>query len=504
MHFTSPVHWAEGLFLQPQHLQRFQQNVAHDSYALFALQQPYPYGVIELELNEDALLEQRVEVRKLKAVLSDGTLLDVPHNASVPPLTVTTDLTSKLNAPTIEICLCVPLLSTQHSNVCTKEKNQGRYELSLEEVGDENRDQGLSEVTLVMRRYHAFLCERSQVPDQALALPLIQLNWSSTEQGQLSLSLNQHYMPPYLTVSATCPLLHLGQELLLTLRQQQLQLQHQLSERALENQVFTAAEVIKLQVLATLTGFVAKAQCFLQPQLITPFAFYLELVELLSQLSILRPQVNLQLKPYEHDNALPCCEQVVRLIRLFLHEESNTECQIFDFEPHTPNTQILRLTQTAPLESNEIYLALHVDLPNTSAAGTSAAGTSSAGTGAAGTSAAGTGAAGTSAAGTGAAGTGGTGLTLLQIAQTIESGDKFRLLDPASYNERIRGVKLSYLRYPPQYLPQSNFNLLFRVKTDESVRVWHYIMSDKALLLDYAPELWGPIKAQLIVVSPTH
>lgn len=474
MHFISPVHWAEGLFLQPQHLQRFQQNVAHDSYALFALQQPYPYGVIELELNEDALLEQRVEVRKLKAVLSDGTLLDVPHNASVPPLTVTTDLTSKLNAPTIEICLCVPLLSTQHSNVCTKEKNQGRYELSLEEVGDENRDQGLSEVTLVMRRYHAFLCERSQVPDQALALPLIQLNWSSTEQGQLSLSLNQHYMPPYLTVSATCPLLHLGQELLLTLRQQQLQLQHQLSERALENQVFTAAEVIKLQVLATLTGFVAKAQCFLQPQLITPFAFYLELVELLSQLSILRPQVNLQLKPYEHDNALPCCEQVVRLIRLFLHEESNTECQIFDFEPHTPNTQILRLTQTAPLESNEIYLALHVDLPNTSAAGTSAAGT------------------------------GGTGLTLLQIAQTIESGDKFRLLDPASYNERIRGVKLSYLRYPPQYLPQSNFNLLFRVKTDESVRVWHYIMSDKALLLDYAPELWGPIKAQLIVVSPTH
>ena len=121
MRFTSPVHWAEGLFLQPQHLQRFQQNVAHDSYALFALQQPYPYGVIELELNEDALLEQRVEIRRLKAVLRDGTLLDMPHNASVPPLTVTTDLTSKLNAPTIEICLCVPLLSTQHSNVFTKD-----------------------------------------------------------------------------------------------------------------------------------------------------------------------------------------------------------------------------------------------------------------------------------------------------------------------------------------------------------------------------------------------
>lgn len=472
MHFTPSVHWAEGLFLQPQHLQRFQHNVAHDNYALFALQQPYPYGVIELELNEDALLEQRVEVRKLKAVLSDGTLLDVPHNASIAPLQLTSEFARTLTSETIEICLCVPLWSNQHSNIC-EGSNLGRYELSSEEVGDENKGLGLSEVTLVLRRYHAFLCVRSQVPDKALSLPLVQLNWSSTEQVQLSLSCNRHYMPPYLTVSATCPLLHLGQELLLTLRQQQLQLQHQLSERALENQVFTAAEVIKLQVLATLTGFVAKAQCFLQPQLITPFAFYLELVELLSQLSILRPQVNLQLKPYEHDNALPCCEQVVRLIRLFLHEESNTECQIFDFEPHTPNTQILRLTQTAPLESNEIYLALHLDLSTTSAPETNGA-------------------------------TSGSGPTLLQVAQTIESGDKFRLLDPASYSERIRGVKLSYLRYPPQYLPHSDFNLLFRVKTDESVRVWHYIMSDKAILLDYAPELWGPIKAQLIVVNSTH
>lgn len=465
MHFTPPVHWAEGLFLQPQHLQRFQQNVAHDNYTLFALHQPYPYGVIELELNEDALSEQRVEVTKLKAVLSDGTLLDVPHNATIAPLQLTSELARTLQSETIEICLCVPLWSNQHSNICA-DSNLGRYELSTEEVGDENKGLGLSEVTMVVRRYHAFLCVRSQVPAQALALPLVQLNWSSTEQGQLSLSCNRHYMPPYVTVSATCPLLHLGQDLLLTLRQQQLQLQHQLSERALENQVFTAAEVIKLQVLATLTGFVAKAQCFLQPQLITPFALYLELVELLARLSILRPQVSLQLPPYEHDNALPCCEQVVRLIRLFLHEESSTECQIFDFVPHTTNTQILRLTQSAPLESNEIYLALHVDLAST--------------------------------------GDSSDGPSLLQIAQTIESGNQFRLLDPASYNERIRGVKLSYLRYPPQYLPQSNFNLLFRVKTDESVRVWHYIMSDKALLLDYAPELWGPITAQLIVVSPTN
>ena len=182
--------------------------------------------------------------------------------------------------------------------------------------------------------------------------------------------------------------------------------------------------------------------------------------------------MSLQIPLYDHDNALPCVEQVLRLIRLFLHEESAGECQIFDFVPQTHNTQILQLNESAPLESPEIYLALQVEL---SLAGAKAAASIN--------------------------GVAGAGLSLLQVAQAIESGDNFRLIDPASYTERIRGVKLSYVRYPPQYLPQSNFNLLFRLKTDESVRVWHYIMSDKALLLDYAPELWGPVKAQLLVVT---
>ena len=476
MRFTQPVHWAEGLFLQPQHLQRLQQNAAQDSFALFSLHQPYPYGVIELELNEDALNEQRVVITKLKAVLRDGTLLDVPHNASIAPLQLSAeDSRNESNAggdSVIEICLCVPLLSNQQSNISAPQSHTGRYVLSTEEVGDENTGSGGQEIAMVVRRYNAFLCERSLVPAQAIALPILHLQWDSNAQGQRTLQHDGHYMPPYLTVSTSCPLLSLSQDLLLTLRQQQKQLQHQLSERALESKVLTASEVIELQVLSALTGFVARAQCFLQPQLLSPFALYLELVELLSRLSILRPQVSLQIPLYDHDNALPCFEQVLRLIRLFLHEESAGECQIFDFVPQTHNTQILQLNESAPLESPEIYLALQVEL---SLAGASAA--------------------------AGSNGVAGAGLSLLQVAQAIESGDNFRLLDPASYNERIRGVKLSYVRYPPQYLPQSNFNLLFRLKTDESVRVWHYIMSDKALLLDYAPELWGPVKAQLLVVT---
>ena len=54
------IHWHEGLFLQPHHLQRFQKNVfdlvAHER----ALNWSYPYGVIDARLSQDDLENQRI------------------------------------------------------------------------------------------------------------------------------------------------------------------------------------------------------------------------------------------------------------------------------------------------------------------------------------------------------------------------------------------------------------------------------------------------------------
>ena len=493
MSFSRPLHWAEGLFLQPQHFQRFQQNLAQDLWEQSSLYQSYPYGVIDLEVDNAALATQRVVLTKLRAIMPDGTLLDMPHNATVAPLLLTPPTAQP--APqaqargatsfneSIEICLCVPQLSDQQSNICELPARTGRFTLCTAEVADENIGGGEQEVTVVLRRYNAFLCERALVSAHVCALPLLKVHWEGNNQGQLKLVREEEYMAPFVTVSASCPVLPLCQELVLTLRQQQLQMQHQLNERALEQQVMTAADVIELQVLSALTSFVARAQSLVQPELLSPLTLYLLLVDLLAQISVRQPQVKLQIPAYVHEDALPCFKQVLRLIRLFLHEEQAGDCQIFTFVPHSVNTLLLPFTEVAPLESNEIYLALQFNPQQEAAAAVATAATglklptltaSDSGK-----------------------------MSLTQIAAAIEAGDNFRLLDPTSYNERIRGVKLSYIRYPPQYLPQGNYNLLFRVKMDESARVWQYILSDKAMLIDYASELWGPVQAQLMVVTGT-
>ena len=46
------VHWQEGLFLQPHHLQIMQRRLQADIRAARALLTPYCYGVVECRLSQ--------------------------------------------------------------------------------------------------------------------------------------------------------------------------------------------------------------------------------------------------------------------------------------------------------------------------------------------------------------------------------------------------------------------------------------------------------------------
>ena len=63
------VHWHEGLFLQPHHLQLMQRQVQVDIRAARAALQPYCYGVIESRLSNDDLADGRIRFERLRAIM---------------------------------------------------------------------------------------------------------------------------------------------------------------------------------------------------------------------------------------------------------------------------------------------------------------------------------------------------------------------------------------------------------------------------------------------------
>ena len=88
MAVTGHVHWHEGLFLQPHHLQWMQRQLLEQFRAERRLAWPYPYGVVSGGPSAEALANLEVRFDKLHVVMPSGLEVIVPETADLPPLDV--------------------------------------------------------------------------------------------------------------------------------------------------------------------------------------------------------------------------------------------------------------------------------------------------------------------------------------------------------------------------------------------------------------------------------
>lgn len=81
--------WEHGTLLQPQHFQLLEAGHARDLALAASLTGPYPWGVRELELDEEALATGVVSLRTLDIVLADGCHAILGKNALLAPCNCT-------------------------------------------------------------------------------------------------------------------------------------------------------------------------------------------------------------------------------------------------------------------------------------------------------------------------------------------------------------------------------------------------------------------------------
>src|SRR6185295_4706473 len=82
------VHWHEGLFLQPHHLQALQRQMQHLVASERRVRSAYPYGVVEARLSPDALENMLVQFDRLRVIMPSGLEVNIPENADLPALDI--------------------------------------------------------------------------------------------------------------------------------------------------------------------------------------------------------------------------------------------------------------------------------------------------------------------------------------------------------------------------------------------------------------------------------
>ncbi len=133
MSWTSKIIWSEGMFLRPQH---FQQN---DRYLESLIEnrsgplRPYSWGIEELEINQEALSLGKIEIAKCKAILPDGTTVNIP-SADAPP----TPIEPEKNTKDEDIYLCL-MERRPNATEASREEDDSlevRYSINVSDVRD--------------------------------------------------------------------------------------------------------------------------------------------------------------------------------------------------------------------------------------------------------------------------------------------------------------------------------------------------------------------------------
>lgn len=94
---SSRIVWSEGLFVKPQHFQEQFSHIESEIYNRINYLIPYPFGMIDFEINQEQLSLGKISLSFAKGIFKDGTVFDAPNVDILPDALDTKDAKGTLS-----------------------------------------------------------------------------------------------------------------------------------------------------------------------------------------------------------------------------------------------------------------------------------------------------------------------------------------------------------------------------------------------------------------------
>lgn len=435
---TVQVHWHEGLFLQPHHLQAMQRQMLTRLTTERRLAWSYPYGVIEARLSTDELENMRLRFDRLHAIMPSGLEIIIPDNADLPAL----DIEEMFNASTapFTVSLAVPLWWAKRANAFeiggeADWRVKRLFRVTETDSADENT--GDNKQTLIMRRINARLLFPDDDRSDMETLPLLRIMHAAGEESGVP-RLDASFIPPCMLLSGSAVLRETLRDLTNQVEAARKEAVQLLTRGGFNPEALRGVLVPQIMRLQTLNQYAGRLGSLVHaPGGVSPFDMYLELRGLLGELAALVPDVDpFEAPKYDHDNPavafLTICDRIRTLLR---GEGASTWIRVlFSMESGV---------YVAALEDK------HFDGPNEYFLGIK------------------------------------TRRDPRELAKLVEDQDEFKLIATSMARTRVRGVRLQEERHPPMQLPAQVGLHYFRLLRPESQRMWEKIRSEHSLAVNF-------------------
>ncbi len=448
------VHWHEGLFLQPHHLQMMGREAVEALSRERRLAWMFPYGLADLRLSTDALENMLVRVDRLRAVMPSGLEIDVPGNADIPALDIKRVFQSSSGSFTVS--LAVPLWQESRANtvepgsvsggplrgrVADDARVKRLYRVAETSRADENTGENVQPV--MVRRYNARLVvEGDDVADMEV-LPLVRIARAAEEQTLPRP--DPTFIPPCLVLGGSPALRNLVRDLASAVEAARKELVNQITRAGWVVENLKGTQLIMLMRLRTLNRFAATLPTLVAGGVggsgtMAPVAAYLALRELLGELAALAPDRDpFEAPKYDHDNPGVVFAELDQKIRPLLRGDI---ARRFMQVPFVRDGQHLAATLTEEhlTQANGYYIGIR------------------------------------------------TKTDVTKLVALVEDQDRFKVMPKSMVKLNIYGVKLGWERVPPLELPGAVDLHYFKLDLGQSQKMWERVTGEKGIAVRW-PEL---------------
>lgn len=312
MTLWTEIHWSEGMFLRPHHLQGGQRYLESLIRAGMDASRPFAWGFLELEIATEPLENFTLRIDRASLRLKDGSWVRVPDNTEVAPLNFKKAL--EAGGGGVDIFLGVPQMQEVRANSVsleTPEETTGspRYEPHALTRRDENT--GANPQTLYVRRMRGRLFVQGEDMTGFEVVRVGRVK-RSDRPGALP-EMDDLGAGPILAAQADAGL----SGMLNSLADQVEAKDELMANEARENRMlFTdgvAANTEHLLKLHVLNEARAQLKAMLQCPVLHPFDMFVQLARLIGHLSVFHDDlVPGALPQYDHDHPGVCFDRVRR------------------------------------------------------------------------------------------------------------------------------------------------------------------------------------------------
>lgn len=434
---SEKIHWQEGLFLQPHHLQRMQKGLDDDFSAERRLAWPYPYGVIEARLSRDELENKRVRFDKLRAIMPSGLEVNYPATAELPSLDIAQAFSK--GAGSFTVSLGVPLWQNNRANtvpLSAGPDSRAKLLFRIAEIECYDENTGENPKPVQVRKTNARLMFEHEDASDMEVLPLLRIVRATGEDVGLPKE-DPEYVPPCMVLNGSPVLREMVRDLVSQVEASRKELVVQVTRGGFSLENMRGVQFEQLLRLRTLNRFSARLPSLIQAPVVAPFTMYVHLRELLGELAALHPDRDeFESAPYLHENQFLCFRELSNKIRSFLRGAVAPSFQKLQFKD-VGGVLTANFTPDQLTLPNAYFLGIKTKLDPQA------------------------------------------------LGRYVEDGDKFKLMPLSLAMRAIRGIELKEERHPPLELPAASDLHYFRLDRAASARMWQQIQTEKAAAISW-------------------